>query len=377
MHLQRKKIGVVFGTRPEAIKLCPLIIVFRKEPDIIVEVCNTGQHRKMTDDVLDAFGIKPEVDLNLMETDQSLAHFTANAVSGIDEYIRNNSPSLIIVQGDTTSAFCGALAAFYNKIPIAHIEAGLRTFDKFSPFPEEINRTLISRIADYHFAPTESARRNLVADGIPSEKIFVTGNTVVDALNYASEKINTLHTEIQSLLSKRIDLQSGSPILLITCHRRESFGERLENICRAILKIAIKFPETQIVFPVHFNPHVRNVVFSILNGKDNIRLIEPLPYLLFIALMMRSTLILTDSGGIQEEAPTLGIPVVVMRDHTERTETIETGTSVLVKPESDKIIDTVSRLLTDKKVFSSMRNKTNPYGDGKACERIVRRLADG
>jgi UDP-N-acetylglucosamine 2-epimerase (non-hydrolysing) len=362
-----KKITVIIGTRPEAIKLCPLVRALRKMPQYDVHVCTTGQHRTMLDQVFSVFDVTPDTDLDLMESDQSLADLTAKAVTGLSAHLSDTSPDLVIVQGDTTTAFCGALAAYYHKIPVAHVEAGLRTFTPYFPFPEEINRTLISRIADYQFAPTETARGNLIAEGIPPGKIFVTGNTVIDALYYAIEKVKADAPVIPGLPSGLI----GRSIVLVTGHRRENFGKGFENICRAIAELSIRFSEIEFVYPVHLNQNVREPVFGILAGHANIHLIEPLAYLPFVSLMMHSILILTDSGGIQEEAPSLGKPVVVMRDTTERSEAVEAGTAVLAGAEKETIVTAVSRLLTDKEAYTAMTGKVNPYGDGRACGRIA------
>jgi len=366
-----KKISLIFGTRPEAIKLSPLILALRDHPTLSPHVCVTGQHREMLDQVLQVFQIDPDVDLKLMCPSQSLGGLTSLAVSAIDRYLDEHKPDMVIVQGDTTTVFCAALAAFYHQIPVGHVEAGLRTWDKRSPFPEEINRVLTSRLADYHFAPTEWARQNLLREEVSPEKIFVTGNTVIDALMFAERKAKECPPQIPGLPPELTNGHSDRPVVLITGHRRENFGVGFESICQAITHLAGAFPEVAFVYPVHLNPNVQEPVRRILRGRQNIHLIGPLGYLPFVALMARSKLILTDSGGVQEEAPSLGKPVLVMRDTTERPEAVEMGTVKLVGTDVQAIIENVTRLLTDEKAHAAMANAVNPYGDGKACGRIV------
>jgi UDP-N-acetylglucosamine 2-epimerase (non-hydrolysing) len=366
-----KKIAVIFGTRPEAIKLCPLILALYKQPQFHVHVCVTGQHREMLDQVLAVFAVKPDVDLNLMEPNQTLAGFTAKAIVMIDRYLSKHKPDMVIVQGDTTTVFCAALAAFYHKIPIGHVEAGLRTGNRYSPFPEEINRKIASHIADYHFAPTALSRKNLLREGIPDKTIFVTGNTVIDALHIAVKKTEINPPHIPGLPTKLMDKSSNCSLVLITGHRRENFGEGFKNICKAISELSERFPETAFVYPVHLNPNVQKPVFKILSGRKNIYLIKPLGYLPFVALMNRCTLTLTDSGGVQEEAPSLGKPVLVMRDTTERPEAVTAGTVKLTGTDKKAIVDNVAKLLTDKKAYNAMAQAVNPYGDGRACKRIL------
>jgi len=312
-----KKVSLIFGTRPEAIKLCPLILALKDHPDFQPHVCVTAQHREMLDQVLEVFGVIPDVDLDLMEPDQTLAELTSRAITAIDGYIAKHRPDIVIVQGDTTTTFCATLAAFYNQIPIGHVEAGLRTQNKFSPFPEEINRLMTSHIADLHFAPTQWAKKNLLREGIPEHRVFVTGNTVIDALHIAVEKVQKNPPAIPSLPRELLNGETH-PLVLITGHRRENFGEGFKSICDAIATLAKKFPEVEFVYPVHLNPNVRKPVFDILSAHSNIYLIKPLAYLPFVALMDRCRVVLTDSGGVQEEAPSLGKPVLVMRDTTER-----------------------------------------------------------
>ncbi len=369
------KISIIFGTRPEAIKLCPLVLELRKYPEFEPHVCVTAQHRQMLDQVLEVFEIIPDVDLNLMKPDQSLAGLTARTITAVDGYLSDYKPDMVIIQGDTTTSFGAALSAFYRRIPIGHIEAGLRTWNKYSPFPEEINRVMTSHIADMHFAPTIWSKENLLKEGIPDERIFVTGNTVIDALHIAIKKVKKDPPEIAGL-PKELFNGDNRPIVLITGHRRENFGEGFKNICHAILKLAMRFENTCFVYPVHLNPNVRKPVFDLLSGRTNIHLIEPLGYLPFVALMNRSTIVLTDSGGVQEEAPGLGKPVLVMRDTTERPEAVESGTVKLVGTDFNSIVDNVSALLTDNVFFQKMACAVNPYGDGNACRRIINAIKD-
>ena len=328
----------------------------------------------MLDQVLEVFEVAPDVDLNLMQPDQTLAGLTARVITAIDQYLAEYKPDMVIVQGDTTTSFCAALAAFYRRIPVGHVEAGLRTWNKFSPFPEEINRTITSRIADLHFAPTQWAKENLLKEGVPEDRIFVTGNTVIDALHIAIEKVRKNPPAIPSLPKELLNGDSQKPVVLITGHRRENFGAGFESICQAISELSKRFPDVAFVYPVHLNPNVRKPVFDILSGRDNVYLIEPLSYLPFVALMNRSRLVLTDSGGVQEEAPGLGKPVLVMRDTTERPEAVTAGTVKLVGTDRRMIVDEVSTLLTDEKSYTAMANAVNPYGDGNACQRIVATL---
>jgi UDP-N-acetylglucosamine 2-epimerase (non-hydrolysing) len=369
-----KKVSLIFGTRPEAIKLCPLVLELKKHPEFQPHVCVTGQHRHMLDQVLEVFEVVPDVDLNLMRPDQTLAGLTSRAIMSIDNYLADYRPDIVIVQGDTTTSFCAALAAFYRHITVGHVEAGLRTWNKLSPFPEEINRVMTSRIADLHFAPTQWAKGNLLKEGVPDDRIFVTGNTVIDALHIAVEKVRENPPEIHGLPSHLLNGDSKRPLVLITGHRRENFGEGFENICRAISQLSKRFGDTAFVYPVHLNPNVRKPIFDMLSAHDNIYLIEPLAYLPFVALMNRSTLVLTDSGGVQEEAPGLGKPVLVMRDTTERPEAVEAGTVKLIGTDRQMIINSVAALLSNREVYDAMARASNPYGDGMACQRIVAAL---
>jgi UDP-N-acetylglucosamine 2-epimerase (non-hydrolysing) len=368
-----KKISLIFGTRPEAIKLCPLVLALSEHPDLEPHVCVTGQHREMLDQVLDVFGVKPDVDLSLMLPNQSLGTFTTRAILGCEEYLRTAKPDLVVVQGDTTTVFAAALAAYYHRIPVGHVEAGLRTWNKNSPYPEEMNRLLTTRLADFHFAPTQTARQNLLREGVDEQSIFVTGNTVIDALLLAMERVRRDPPEIPGLPAELS--ASGRRIVLITGHRRENFGAGLESICRGIAALADRFPEVGFVYPVHLNPHVREPVYRLLVGRKNVHLLAPLPYLPFVALLDRAELVLTDSGGVQEEAPSLGKPVLVMRDTTERPEAVDAGVVRLVGTEFDAIVKNVSSVLDDSASLKRMRNVVNPYGDGHASRRIVRTIA--
>ena len=348
----------------------------RQRADFAAHVCVTAQHREMLDQVLAVFEIVPDVDLNLMQPNQSLPGLTATVLTAVGSYLQDNRPDMVVVQGDTTTTFCAALAAFYDQVPVAHVEAGLRTRNKFSPFPEEINRTLTSRLADLHFAPTSWARDNLLREGILENQIFVTGNTVVDALNIAIERVRLEKTAIPGLPPELMNGNLSKSVVLITSHRRESFGPGFRSICEAIRQLAQRFSETAFVYPVHLNPNVREPVFRLLSGIENVFLLEPLTYLSFVNLLDRSKFILTDSGGIQEEAPTLGKPVLVMRNTTERPEAIEAGTARLVGTEVDQIVSEAQKLLSNDDDADAQVLPSNPFGDGKASERIVQIIAD-
>lgn len=367
----KKKIVVIFGTRPEAIKLAPVILALKADPRFNCRVCVTAQHREMLDQVLRVFGIVPDVDLNLMLPNQTLAGLTVRAIEALNYYLAEEKPDMVMVQGDTTTVFCAALSAFYQHIPIAHVEAGLRTHNLTSPWPEEANRVLTSHIADLHFAPTSKSRENLLKEGISAEKIFVTGNTVIDALLFALKKIKDDPPDIPVLPNYLMQPASEVPLVLITGHRRENFGEGFQNICSAISQLADRFPHVAFVYPVHLNPNVQKPVHDLLTDHRNIYLISPLDYLPFVALMNRATLILTDSGGIQEEAPSLGKPVLVMRDTTERPEAIEMGTVKIVGTSVTAILEGADTILTDDNAYNEMANTVNPYGDGRASGRII------
>ncbi|OGU61235.1 MAG: UDP-N-acetylglucosamine 2-epimerase [Ignavibacteria bacterium GWF2_33_9] len=361
-----KKILFIFGTRPEAIKLVPLINEFNKYPKHFdVKVCITSQHKEMLWQVLDFFGTKPDYNLELMKPNQNLFDITSNGLKKIEEVMYIESPDLVIVQGDTTSTFIGALASFYLKIPVAHIEAGLRSFNKYSPFPEEINRKMVSSLTEFHFPPTKLSAEFLFQEGF-RENVFVVGNTVIDALFLTIEKIKKINYS-----DKFPNIDFNRRTILVTGHRRESFGKPFENICNALAKIAEEYKDINIIYPVHLNPNVQKPVNSILGKIPNVFLIEPQNYTEFIWLMDKSYLILTDSGGIQEEAPSLGKPVLVMREVTERTEGIDAGTAKLLGTEKENIIKNLKLLLDDESEYSKMSNAVNPYGDGKTSEKIV------
>ncbi len=369
----RKKILVVFGTRPEAIKMAPVIKQLKSRSNFKTQICITAQHRHMLDQVLNIFNIKPDYDLNIMKKNQDLFSLTARSLTQLKSVILKSKPDVILVQGDTTTAFVTSLAAFYFKIPIGHVEAGLRTNNKYSPFPEEINRRLVTEIADFNFAPTKWARDNLLKEGILESKIFVTGNTVVDALGDVLKVIKSSSMKIKLEKSFYFLKGKSKKIVLITGHRRESFGRGFRSICNAIRRLALSFPKCDFVYPVHLNPNVQGPVKNILNKNklSNIHLIEPLGYLPFVYLMKKSYLILTDSGGIQEEAITFGKPILVMRDITERPEGVKAGAAKLVGTNEKKIFKECKKLLTDKKVYKRMVTLKNPYGDGKASKKIA------
>lgn len=381
-----KKIMLVFGTRPEAIKMAPLVKEFQKyHEEFETVVCVTGQHREMLDQVLQIFDIKPDYDLNIMKQGQDLYDVTAHVLIGMRNVLKESRPDVVLVHGDTTTSTAAALAAFYQQIPVGHVEAGLRTHNIYSPWPEEMNRQITGRIAVYNFAPTLLSRQNLLAEGILESSITVTGNTVIDALYWVVDKINkdqTLNEELRKRLSclgydvKR--LVNGRKLVLITGHRRENFGDGFISICEAIKKLSEKYKEIDFVYPMHLNPNVRKPIHEVfgenLSAQCNMFFIEPLEYLSFVYLMEKSTIVLTDSGGIQEEAPGLGKPVLVMRNTTERPEALEAGTVKLVGTDYNKILNEVSSLLDDEEYYCSMSRAVNPYGDGMACQRIVNKL---
>lgn len=376
-----KTVMLVFGTRPEAIKMAPLVKAFEKHPqDFTTLVCVTGQHREMLDQVLHLFDIVPDYDLNIMKQGQDLYDVTARVLVGMRDVLKQAKPDIVLVHGDTTTSTAAALAAFYQQIPVGHVEAGLRTHDIYSPWPEEMNRQITGRIATYHFAPTPLAQKNLLKENIPPQHITVTGNTVIDALYAVVEKIQQdrnlsgqLTERLQAAGYDPLRTEQGRRLVLITGHRRENFGEGFRNICRAIKTLSEKYPEVDFVYPMHLNPNVRRPIAEVFGQQHgaNLFFIEPLEYLEFVFLMGKSTLVLTDSGGIQEEAPGLGKPVLVMRDTTERPEALAAGTVHLVGTDYDHITGEVSRLLDNKAYYESMSRAVNPYGDGLACGRIV------
>ena len=366
-----KRIAVIFGTRPEAIKLCPVVSALRQDEAFECDVCVTGQHREMLYQVLDVFRVVPDRDLALMRPNQTLSELTSRTIVAIDEYLSETKPDIVMVQGDTTTVLAGALAAFYHHLPVAHVEAGLRTWNMESPWPEEANRVLTTRLAKWHFCPTENNKANLVKEGVPEQDIHVTGNTVIDALLMAKNMVENISPQIEGLPD---GIMNGNDrMVLITGHRRENFGKGFEHICNAVRNLAAKFTDVHFVYPVHLNPNVRAPVGRILGryAGQNVHLIEPQSYLPFVALMNRSYMILTDSGGVQEEAPSLGKPVLVMRDTTERPEAVYAGTVKLVGTDCATIEGNVARLLTDMAAYAEMACAVNPYGDGKAVERIL------
>ena len=370
------KVMVVFGTRPEAIKMAPLVKALQAAPGMQTVVCVTAQHRQMLDQVLRLFEITPEHDLDVMKPGQDLYDITSNILLGLRPVLASERPDWVLVHGDTTTTLATTLAAYYARIPVAHIEAGLRTGDKYAPFPEEINRKITGAVADLHFAPTAASQANLLAEGVPAAAIHVTGNTVIDALLAVVEKLNT-SAEIQAELAERFRfLDASKKLILVTGHRRENFGEGFQNICHALADVAERHPDVEILYPMHLNPNVRQPVNDILaaRGLSNVHLIEPVDYLPFVYLMNRSHLIITDSGGVQEEAPSLGKPVLVMRETTERPEAVAAGTVKLVGTSRDAIVRECGHLLTDSDAYLAMSRAHNPYGDGRAVARIVNTL---
>lgn len=378
---------LVFGTRPEAIKMCPLVKEFQKYPDKFkTVVCVTGQHREMLDQVLNIFDVTPDYDLNIMKQGQDLYDVTSRVLLGMRDVLKDVLPDVVFVHGDTTTSTAAAIAAFYQQIPVAHVEAGLRTYNIYSPWPEEINRQLTSRIATYNFAPTQLSRLNLLKENINDNSIVVTGNTVIDALYMVVDKIKgddilnaNLASELKITGYDTSRVRNGKRLVLITAHRRENFGDGFIHMCMAIKELTKRFPDVDFVYPMHLNPNVRKPIHEVfgenLSGLNNMFFIEPLEYLSFVYLMEMSTIVLTDSGGIQEEAPGLGKPVLVMRDTTERPEALEAGTVKLVGTSYDKITSEVSKLLNDKDYYETMSKAVNPYGDGMACRRIVENIS--
>ena len=382
-----KNVLLVFGTRPEAIKMAPLVKKFQEDSEFQTIVCVTAQHREMLDQVLDIFDIKPDYDLNIMKQGQDLYDITSRVLLGLRDVLNETNPDVVLVHGDTTTSTAAALAAFYKQIPVAHVEAGLRTNNIYSPWPEEMNRRITGRIATYHLAPTELSRQNLLKENVDNQNIIITGNTVIDALLWVVNKIksdanlaDTLQINIKNNGYDIDRIEDKRKLVLITGHRRENFGEGFRNICNAIKTLSIKYPDVDFVYPMHLNPNVRKPISEIF-GQENEKLsntffIEPLDYLNFIFLMEKADIILTDSGGIQEEAPSLGKPVLVMRDNTERPEALEAGTVKLVGTDYDKIVNEVSQLLDNEEAYNKMSKAVNPYGDGLACERIVNFLKE-
>ncbi|WP_130833129.1 non-hydrolyzing UDP-N-acetylglucosamine 2-epimerase [[Erwinia] mediterraneensis] len=368
------KVLTVFGTRPEAIKMAPLVKALAQDADFESRLCVTAQHREMLDQVLQLFHLQPDYDLNIMRPEQGLTEITCRILQGLKTVLSDFNPDMVLVHGDTTTTLAASLAAFYHRVPVGHVEAGLRTGDLYSPWPEEANRKLTGHLATFHFTPTETSRRNLLRENLPDARIFVTGNTVIDALLWVRDRV-VGDTELNARLAARYPfLDTSKKLILVTGHRRESFGDGFERICSALAQIARQHPQVQIVYPVHLNPNVSEPVKRILSDIDNIFLIEPQEYLPFVWLMNRAWLILTDSGGIQEEAPSLGKPVLVMRETTERPEAVEAGTVRLVGTDVHKIVAEVSHLLRDNAAWQAMSHAHNPYGDGQACRRILQAL---
>lgn len=370
-----KKLLFVLGTRPEVIKLAPVIKAAQAMPEQFeTVVCATSQHVDMQNQMLERFGIVPDVDLKVMQPNQDLYHITTAVLNGMKSVLSEYKPDVVLVQGDTTTTFAASLAAYYQQIDVAHIEAGLRTHQRYSPFPEELNRALTGRLARFHFPPTKQSKENLLKEGIPADSIFVTGNTVIDALFWIKERLDIQHVQTQLPAEILTIARSDQPYILITGHRRESFGEGFLSICRAISELAKRYPDHQFIYPVHLNPNVRKPVFDLLKDQKNIHLIEPVDYEAFVYLMDHAYLVLTDSGGVQEEAPSLGKPVLVMRETTERPEGIAAGTALLVGTSEEKIVKMVSSFIDDKALYERTANIANPYGDGRAAQRILNAL---
>ena len=364
--MNKLKVMTVFGTRPEAIKMAPLVLELQKRDEIESIVCLTAQHRQMLDMVMDMFGITADYDLNIMRERQTLAGITTRALSGLDDVMREAKPDVVLVHGDTTTTLAGSMAAFYNQIKVGHVEAGLRTYDKYSPFPEEMNRRITGVIADFHFSPTISNKRNLLRETVDESKIYITGNTVIDAIHYTVKEDYKFKDEKLA----KVDYKNRR-VILVTAHRRENLGEPLENICNAIKRLADEFKDTEIIYPVHLNPAVREVAFKILGDTGNVHLIEPLDVDQLHNLMSRCFMVMTDSGGLQEEAPALGKPVLVLRQETERPEAIAAGTAKLAGTDEERVYMLAKELLTSEAEYSKMAHAVNPYGDGRASERIA------
>lgn len=364
--MQKIKVITIFGTRPEAVKMAPLVKELEKREEINSLVCVTAQHREMLDQVLELFDIKPDFDLNIMQSKQTLTGITTRVLEGLEEVFENEKPDIILVHGDTTTTFAGSLAAFYKQIKVGHVEAGLRTFDKYFPFPEEMNRKLTGAIADFHFAPTKSSKNNLLREGIREEDIFITGNTVIDAMGFTVDKKYTFSNKILN----EIDYENKK-VIMVTAHRRENWGEGIENICRSLKQIVLENEDVELVYLVHLNPVVKDVVYSHLEGLPRVHLLPPLDTKETHNLMNKCFMVMTDSGGLQEEAPHLGKPVLVLRDVTERPEAVDSGTVKLVGTNTDDIIESANKLIKDAEEYEIMSRAVNPYGDGKASQRIV------
>lgn len=369
--MSKIKVLSVFGTRPEGIKMAPLILELQKHGEIESKVLITAQHREMLDQVLEIFEIKPDYDLNLMKHGQTITDITNGVLRGVGEILDEYRPDILLVHGDTTTTFASALAAFYHRVPVGHVEAGLRTWNIYSPYPEEMNRQLAGRLSTYHFSPTMQNKKNLMAENVEEKHIIVTGNTVIDALHYVVER----NYEFEDDALRSIDFEKEK-VILLTCHRRENWGKPMERIFSAVRRIAEEHPDHRVVFPMHKNPLVREIAYKIFGGQENVTLIEPLDYQPFAKLMRESYLILTDSGGIQEEAPGLGKPVIVLREETERPEAVEAGTVVIGGTETEPLYSIIKKLIGDQELYQKMSQSNNPYGDGKASERIVRYIKE-
>lgn len=367
--MRKLKVMTVFGTRPEAIKMAPLALELKKYDEIESIVCVTAQHRQMLDQVLEIFGIKPDYDLDIMKTRQSLIGITTRVLEGLDEVIKKERPDIVLVHGDTSTSFVAALAAFYNQVKVGHVEAGLRTYDKYSPFPEEMNRQLTGRIADLNFSPTEQNRKNLLKENVSDDIIYITGNTVIDALKTTVRDDYKFKDECLNSLDFK-----NRRVIIVTAHRRENLGEPLENICKALAQLVEEYPDVELVYPVHLNPAVRETAFSILGDMDRVHLIDPLDVEELHNAMARSFMVMTDSGGIQEEAPALAKPVLVLRRETERPEAVAAGTVKIAGVERDNIVRLAKELLDDEAAYNKMAHAANPYGDGKASERTVKAI---
>jgi UDP-N-acetylglucosamine 2-epimerase (non-hydrolysing) len=371
----KKKNLIIFGTRPEAIKMAPLVKEFLKNNyKFETKVCITAQHREMLDQVLSFFEITPDYDLDLMKPNQNLYSLTADIITNLKPILEGFQPDYVYVHGDTTTTMAASIAAFYSGAKVCHVEAGLRTFNKRSPFPEEVNRSIAGSVSDYHFSPTTTSQQNLLNENIDKNNILVTGNTVIDALHFSSKKVSAENYSDDEVNNLKTLVDTSKKLVLVTGHRRENHGQGFINICSALKQIALENKDVQIIYPVHLNPNVQKPVYDLLAGIDNIALITPLSYPAFVWLMEKSYIIITDSGGVQEEAPSLGKPVLVMRDTTERPEAVEAGTVLLVGTDTDKIVTEANRLLNDRLAYESMGKLHNPYGDGKACERIVNHI---
>ena len=369
--MSKIKVLSVFGTRPEGIKMAPLILELQKHGEIESKVLITAQHREMLDQVLEIFEIKPDYDLNLMKHGQTITDITNGVLRGVGEILDEYRPDILLVHGDTTTTFASALAAFYHRVPVGHVEAGLRTWNIYSPYPEEMNRQLAGRLSTYHFSPTMQNKKNLMAENVEEKHIIVTGNTVIDALHYVVER----NYEFEDDALRSIDFEKEK-VILLTCHRRENWGKPMERIFSAVRRIAEEHPDHRVVFPMHKNPLVREIAYKIFGGQENVTLIEPLDYQPFAKLMRESYLILTDSGGIQEEAPRLGKPVIVLREETERPEAVEAGTVVIGGTETEPLYSIIKKLIGDQELYQKMSQSNNPYEDGKASERIVRYIKE-